>query len=71
MSTQVTTTCNFCGKQKGSVNHWWSIWLSGPHFVMVSFDFEKKHDDCKDACGMDCASQALSRWMNHGSLEER
>jgi hypothetical protein len=63
--------CDFCLREKGVVNHWLSVWISGPHFVVAPFDTEMKPDDHKDACGMNCATQALSRWMNTRTLEER
>lgn len=69
MSTETIVRCDFCGKVKGEVNHWWSLWLQDRTRLIISPYVEMSA--AKDACGMQCATQGLARFMDHGTLEER
>ena len=71
MSTQTTTVCDFCGATKKEVNHWYKvvIYARGRFAVIPADAFRPEGTTVADACGMQCCTQALARWMNHGTLE--
>ena len=72
MAIVQNTICDFCGKIKGETNHWWTVLLrpavlSGKPEIAI---FERTGGG-KDACGHQCVTQAVARFLDHGSLEER
>jgi hypothetical protein len=74
VSTESTTHCDICSKVKGATNGWWKAEVYAAYSVQ-----EKKllishwHVESAgiDVCGMQCATQALARFMDHDNLEER
>lgn len=82
MTTEKKTVCNFCGKVKGEVNHWHTLrtWTTteGNRRMMIlefeekTYEFPSNHEsEQTDACGFQCVSQAVSRFLDHGTLEEK
>ena len=67
MSSETITRCDFCGKVKGETNHWWTLWLQEGRLVVSTYT-EIGHS--KDACGMQCVTQAVARFLNHRSLDD-
>jgi len=58
-------TCDICRKPKGDVNHWW-MYMPNVNFVIrawVAGDAESY----KHACGQECLTQAVNRWMGENS----
>jgi hypothetical protein len=76
MSQIIETRCDFCGAVKRAVNHWWKIGVRGsgqsgnPTLIIVPFE-ENLGAPVADACGMNCATQALSRFLDHGDLSDK
>jgi hypothetical protein len=73
MSTKTTISCDLCGKVKGETNGWWKVLLrpaqSGNVVELAVFHWRQAGGI--DVCGMQCATQALARFMDHDNLEER
>lgn len=70
MSRFSTIKCDFCGKEKGTVNHWWQVWID----VYENMSISRTHDPrpgARDACGFQCVTQATARYLDHGTLDER
>ena len=70
-----TFNCDICGKQKGSVDHWWLAWIDNykPHEAATQrqmlkiFPWENMlaHDaTAKHLCGQACLQKLVDRWMN-------
>ena len=67
--------CDVCGKQKGTVNHWWIIsietegwYKGGESFEGASFLLCEWNDHAKNAgvihlCGSECVNKRLSQFM--------
>ena len=73
MSTKISTFCDFCGKEKRDVNKWWKVLINGSdNFVLMPAHYQEKLDpgNVKDACGMQCATQGMSRYMSYGNMED-
>lgn len=68
MSTQNIVRCDFCGKQKQEVNHWFRVTVQ-----LRTFMVNAAEDGLAglDACGQECVVKALSRFLDHGDLSER
>lgn len=75
MTWTETFNCDICGKQKGSVDHWWLAWTEGvspypqaPQREMLKiYPWENMmaHDaDAKHLCGQACLQKLVDRWMN-------
>ena len=75
MTWTETFNCDICGKQKGSVDHWWLAW-SEPysphdqaprHHMLKIYPWENMtaHDAAtKHLCGQACLQKLVDRWMN-------
>src|SRR5215831_15906544 len=70
-----TFNCDICGKQKGSVDHWWLAWTEpqSPHDnaprreMLKIYPWENMlaHDaTAKHLCGQACLQKLVDRWMN-------
>jgi hypothetical protein len=75
MTWTETFNCDICGKQKGSVDHWWLAWMESysPHAeaperqLLKIYPWENMaaHDaDAKHLCGQACLQKLVDRWMN-------
>jgi hypothetical protein len=73
-----TFNCEICGKQKGTVDHWWLAWNEGyrPHEMAAEKQMMKiypwenmlAHDaTVKHLCGQACLQKLVDRWMNSSS----
>jgi len=62
-------TCDVCGKQKGTVNHWWMYddSDSGCTSIEIMPWISAEADRFKHACGQDCITQAVNKWMQEQS----
>lgn len=74
MSVHQITKCDMdgCGEQKGSVNHWFTLWIEHGVFHSaglgtVDFDDEKKLVKV-DACGIEHAQKFYARFMDNGTF---
>ena len=69
MAIAQAVTCNICGKQKGSVNHWWLFGITHVLGDEEYLGFEAKPwiqadaEYMRHACGQECLIKALSQWM--------
>ena len=75
MSSQTTTTCDFCGKVKGETNRWWvtGIATRNDSLFIAHGQSDVIWTDCrelKDCCGEQCVQKAVSRWLSSGKLDE-
>lgn len=70
-----TFNCDICGKQKGSVDHWWLAWSEpySPHpdapqrhlFKIYPWENMLAHDaTAKHLCGQACLQKLVDRWLN-------
>lgn len=70
-----TFNCDICGKQKGSVDHWWLAWNEpfSPHAqaperqMLKIYPWENMlaHDaTAKHLCGQACLQKLVDRWLN-------
>jgi len=70
-----TFNCDICGKQKGSVDHWWLAWSEpySPHpdapqrhlFKIYPWENLLAHDaSAKHLCGQACLQKLVDRWLN-------
>jgi len=70
-----TFNCDICGKQKGSVDHWWLAWTEpySPHaeaterqmFKIYPWENMMAHDaTVKHLCGQACLQKLVDRWLN-------
>jgi len=66
--------CDICGKQKADVNHWWLFGVMnvlGTEDVYTSFEakpwIESEAEWMRHACGQECLTQAVNRWMGEQS----
>lgn len=70
-----TFNCDICGKQKGSVDHWWLAWTEpySPHaeaqerqmFKIYPWENMMAHDaTAKHLCGQACLQKLVDRWLN-------
>ena len=70
-----TFNCDICGKQKGSVDHWWLAWTEpySPHreaperqlFKIYPWENMMAHDaTIKHLCGQACLQKLVDRWLN-------
>ena len=75
MTWTETFNCDICGKQKGSVDHWWLAWTEpqSPHDnaprreMLKIYPWENMlaHDaTAKHLCGQACLQKLVDRWMN-------
>jgi hypothetical protein len=76
MTWTETFHCEICGKQKGSVDHWWLVWAdkyrppyqdATEHPILKIYPWEtmSAHDaDVKHLCGQACLQTLVARWMN-------
>ncbi|MBV9075618.1 MAG: hypothetical protein JOZ10_18500 [Acidobacteria bacterium] len=76
MTWTETFHCEICGKQKGSVDHWWLAWMERyrppfpeaeerPLLKIYPWDNMSAHDaDVKHLCGQACLQTLVARWMN-------
>ena len=75
MTWTETFNCDICGKQKGSVDHWWLAWSEtySPHDdaarrqMLKIYPWENMlaHDaTAKHLCGQACLQKLVDRWMN-------
>jgi len=58
-------TCDVCGKQKQSVNHWW---LASVHdgFWVLPWNETLQIKEYKHYCGHECAVKAFSEYLSGG-----
>jgi hypothetical protein len=70
-----TFNCDVCGKQKGTVDHWWLAWSEpySPHaeaperhmFKIYPWENMLAHDSlAKHLCGQACLQKLVDRWLN-------
>jgi len=70
-----TFNCDICGKQKGSVDHWWLAWSEPyrphqeaperPMLKIYPWENMSAHDStAKHLCGQACLQKLVDRWMN-------
>lgn len=84
MTWTETFHCEICGKQKGSVDHWWLAWNESyrppypdavelPILKVYPWENMSAHDaDVKHLCGQACLQTLVARWMNRTiSVEHR
>jgi hypothetical protein len=76
MTWTETFHCEICGKQKGSVDHWWLVWTDKyrppyedanerPILKIYPWETMSAHDaDVKHLCGQACLQTLVARWMN-------
>ena len=75
MTWTETFNCDICGKQKGTVDHWWLAWSEPflPHAeaperpMLKVYPWENMlaHDaDARHLCGQACLQKLVDRWMN-------
>lgn len=57
-----TYSCDVCGKQKQSVNHWW-LAFGGTPFELYPWTEANAIDADKHLCGAECVIKAVSEWM--------
>ena len=62
MATENRVSCDVCGAQKRSVNHWWKIKEMASH-VRVYRASETVPRPYKDVCGQSCAHRLMDKWM--------
>ena len=72
MSRAYQDTCDFCGKAKGEVNHWYRLKVT-PHGTLIILPSvgQPENSTIKDACGSSCVSQGVSRFLDHKTLEPK
>lgn len=74
MAWTETFECDICGKQKGSVNHWWLAWTEAyrPNaeaaerqmLKIYAWENMSAHDArAKHLCGQACLQKLVDRWM--------
>lgn len=73
MAITETVTCDVCGKQKGSVNHWWMFTVCRTNPDLPELDIAPWNEDYSEqfdhACGQECLIKAVNEWMQgQGSL---
>ena len=72
MTTEHIIRCDVCGKLKGQVNHWWRVWIGTDCVLRIAAHDKSGADDYKkDACGHQCVTQFVARFLDHGTLEEK
>lgn len=74
MATMSVTRCDFCGAEKKESNHWWKLSVASGVLEMCSADLvldAYSLSAWRDACGFQCVTQAVGRFLDHGNLEER
>jgi hypothetical protein len=75
MAWTETFNCDICGKQKGTVDHWWLAWTEPhrPHaeaaerqmFKIYPWENMMAHDaTVKHLCGQACLQKLVDRWLN-------
>ena len=75
MTWTETFNCDICGKQKGTVDHWWLAWSEPfvPHaeaperHMLKVYPWENMlaHDaNARHLCGQACLQKLVDRWMN-------
>ena len=68
VSIETTTRCDICGKVKGPNNGWWKAIKRAVCTLRASEELAFIHWNRDlagiDLCGMQCATQALARFMN-------
>lgn len=74
MSEKNVIVCDFCPTQKRETNNWYRVALvAGDNHasvrLVISHEPIGRFD--KDACGEKCVGTAVSRFLDHGTLEER
>jgi hypothetical protein len=66
-----------CDKQKGTVNHWYVVWMSMSHqhekmvqiFCCQQFDpLTPLHTGQFPVCGQECAAKMFSKYLASGTL---
>ena len=85
MTWTETFNCDICGKQKGTVDHWWLAWSEPfvPHaeaperHMLKVYPWENMlaHDaNARHLCGQACLQKLVDRWMTKyprtGTLED-
>ena len=82
MSRETRVICDNCGKVKQHVNHWFVIHVvsyEGQSRSLVIYSHDDGKPPCldsvpinasehQDACGQDCAMQAVSRFLSTGKI---
>jgi hypothetical protein len=58
-------TCDVCGKEKLSTNHWWCGYVSTAVGYMLTPFCETlaRNDIVQSFCGQQCVTKAVSQWM--------
>lgn len=74
MSTNTTTKCDVCQRQKAEVNHWFKVWTGtavGVFSCCTAETYNALFDwySYKDVCGLECATKLFQRFLDHGTLE--
>ncbi len=75
MTWTETFNCDICGKQRGTVDHWWLAWIEPykPHedaperhlFKIYPWENMAAHDaTTKHLCGQACLQKLVDRWLN-------
>ncbi len=75
MAKRVIFECDVCGAQKQESNNWFLVNLLERAFgkettFYVMHFFPDVISEHKTACGQQCVTTLLSRWMRLGSLDE-
>ena len=66
-----TRVCDNCGKRRDNdTNHWLQVWSSG-HGVACIAPFLSNRGDADDACGQECTTAMLSRFLATGSFARK
>lgn len=75
MATRTVITCDICGTEKQETNGWFSVGIEPAQNTFHAWhppdSYLAPGGAYRDCCGSECAHKAFSRWMSHGTLEER
>lgn len=64
-------TCDYCGRHKGEINHWWlrptnsaGYYSARGLFTLIPWaDRVADQPGVEHICGQECASKSLAKWM--------
>ncbi len=75
MSQRIIQVCDICGTVKQETNHWFKVAVisegQSPMFVTIPASMEIAAKDVKDVCGQQHAQTLYSRYLDHGTIEEK
>jgi len=69
MAIKTVIICDVCGKERGSVNHWFTLDLENDvleivHGTSLTFD----RDNIKQVCGQEHALTLIARFLSNKTL---